>query len=277
MAILTLDQAFAGSRPPFRFAKSVTPTLVAGRPTSLWALAGAPGAGVFDTTLNGVVLSSSAGQVLGQLPHVDPGAANSHLFRFSAVSSAQPGVLSLFDRLWHNGGINATLTTAQAISPPQWPLRNPTNAANDTPSNSGYGVQLAVEVSAAMGAGTPTISVSYVNEQNAFGRVATNILATAASPAGGTVYFLGLQAGDNGVRSVSSITLSSSWTSGTINLVAYRPIVDLELPAAGVPNAVDALTSGRPRLYDGVVPWMVFTPSGTAATNLSGTHVETQG
>lgn len=277
MAINTLDQAYAGTRPPFRYAKGVTTTLVAGRPTSLWALGGAPGAGSFDATLNGVALSSSSAQVAGQLPHFDPAIGETRLYRFSGVSSAQGGVLSLFDRLWHNGGFTITSTGAQAITSPAWPARCPVSATDDTPSSNGYGVQLAVEVSAAAGAGTPTITISYTNDQGVAGRTATNILATAATPAGGTVYFIGLQAGDTGVRSPQSMTLSATWTSGTINLVAYRPLADLELAGAGIPNAVDALTSGRPREYNGVVPWMVFTPSTTAATNVSGLYVETQG
>ena len=277
MASNTLDAGFAGTRPPFRYAKGVTATLVAGRPTSLWALTGAPGPGGFDATLNGVVLSSSAAQVAGQLPHTDPASGESRLWRFSGVSSAQAGVLSLFDRLWHNGGFTITSITAQAITSPAWPSRCPTSAADETASVNGYGVQLAVEVSAAVGAGAPTITISYTNEAGVAGRTATNVLATVASPVAGTVHFMGLQAGDLGVRSVQSLTLSATWTSGTINLVAYRPITDLELAGVGVPNAVDALTSGRPREYNGVVPWLVFTPSTTSPTSLSGIYLETQG
>lgn len=57
MAITTLDGVIAGVRAPNYFAKAVTPTMVAGRPQSLWGLGGNPGAGSFDTTLAGVALS----------------------------------------------------------------------------------------------------------------------------------------------------------------------------------------------------------------------------
>ena len=61
MSILTLDGALAGMQPPRHFAKAVTPTLVAGRPHSLWYLGGAPGAGTMDsTTSGGAALSSSS-------------------------------------------------------------------------------------------------------------------------------------------------------------------------------------------------------------------------
>lgn len=276
MAITTLDGALAGMRPPFFFAKAVTATLVAGRPASLWSLAGAPGAGSFDTTLNGVVLSSTSAIPAGAIPHTDPATGNSYLGRFTA-GATQAGRVLLLDRLWHNGGFTITSTSAQAITSPTWPSRCPTSGTDDTPSTNGYGVLLAVEVSAATGAGTPTITVSYTNSAGTGGRTGTNIIATVATSAIGATYFIGLQAGDAGVRSVQSLTLSATWTSGTINLVAYRILADLELSGAFVPNALDSLTSGFPRLYNGVVPWLVFIPNTTTATNVSGTYVETQG
>lgn len=276
MAITSLDAAAAGARPAFFFAKAVTATLVAGRPASLWSLAGAPGAGSFDTTLNGVVLSSSSTIPNGALPHYNPASGNAHLHRFTAGATIAGRVL-LLDRLWHNGGYTITSTSAQNSTTPTWPSRCPTSGSDDTPSTNGYDVLLAVEVSAATGAGTPTITIGYTNSAGTASRTATNIIATVASSAIGATYFIGLQAGDVGVRSVQSLTLSATWTSGTINLVAYRVLADLELAGAFVPNAVDFLTGGAPRLYDGVVPWLVFIPATTTATNVSGTYQETHG
>lgn len=275
MAIATLDGIFAGMRPPVYFAKSVTATLVAGRPASLWSLAGTPGAGAFDTTLNGVVLSSTSTIPAGAIPHYDPASGNSYLAYLQAMAT-QAGTLLLLDRLWHNGGYTITIATAQASTTPTWPSRTPTSGIDDTPATTGQGVQLALEVSAATGAGTPTITVSYTNQAGTAGRTATNIIATVATSAIGATYFLGLQAGDTGVRSVQSLTLSATWTSGTINLVAYRKIAALPLQAL-VPNAMDSLTGAGQRLYNGVVPWLVFVPNTTTATTVSGTYIETQG
>ena len=103
MAITDLNGVVAGMRPPMFLSKGVTATLVAGRPASLWSLAGSPGAGAFDSTLNGVVLSSSSALVAGQIPHYDPGSGNAYLARLSA-NATQAGMLMLLDRLWHNGG-----------------------------------------------------------------------------------------------------------------------------------------------------------------------------
>jgi hypothetical protein len=274
MAISTQDGIVAGLRQPVRFAKSVTATLVAGRPASLWSLAGTPGAGSFDTTLNGVTLSSSSTIPAGALRHYDPASGNAYLAFLEAIAT-QDGVLELRDRIWHNGGFTITSTSAQSITSPTWPSRCPTSGTDDTPSTNGLGVGLALEISAAAGAAAPTITVSYTNDQGTSGRTGTNILATANSPAIGALYDIGWQAGDTGVRSVQSLTLSASWVSGTMNLVAYRHLASLPTGPRG--NALDFLTGGGARLYNGVVPWLVFIPNTTTATLVQGTLIETQG
>jgi len=270
MAITTLDGAIAGMQPTRFFSKSVTATLVAGRPASLWSLAGNPGAGAFNSTLNGVTLSSTSAQVNGQIYHADPGSGNAYLARLSGAAT-QAGCLLLLDRLWHNGGYTITSTGAQNSTTPTWPARDVAGSTN------GDGVLLACEISAATGAGTPTITCAYTNQAGTASRSATNIQATVASSAIGATYFIGLQAGDTGVRSLQSVTLSATWTSGTMNMVAYRVLAALEIPVAGVTNAIDVVTGGMPRLYNGTVPWLVFLPNTTTASIITGTYVETQG
>ena len=114
MAISTLDGAIGGFQPTRFFSKAITPTLVAGKPQSLWGLGGLPGAGGFDTTPIGVPLSSSSSNVNGQLPWVDPGSGNSYLARFVADATVG-GKLLLCDRLWHSGGYTITSTAPQGV------------------------------------------------------------------------------------------------------------------------------------------------------------------
>jgi hypothetical protein len=275
MSITTLDGIFAGLRPPQLIAKSVTATLVAGRPASLWALGGSPGAGAFDNTLNGVVLSSSSTIPNGAIPHYDPSSGNSYFAYLDAIAT-QAGRLLVLDRIWHNGGYTITSTSAQNSTTPTWPSRCPTSGVDDTPTTTGLGVLLALEISAATGAGTPTITISYTNQAGTAGRTATNVIATVASSAIGATYFIGLQAGDTGVRSVQSLTLSATWTSGTMNLVAFRQLASLSLQAL-IPNAADSLTGIGTRIYNGTVPWLVFVPNTTTATVITGSYTETQG
>lgn len=267
MAITTVDGVLAGSKPPTFFAKAVTGTLVAGRPHSLFYLAGIPGAAVAPTPgLGGAGLTTYG----GQLP-IPAASGNTHLARFSGVSSAQGGILMLCDRLWHNSGFTITSTGAQTVNSVAFPARD-INGTTD-----GNGVFLGVEVSTVTGAGVPTITVGYTNSLNASGKTATNSTPTVAASIAGTFYPIGLAAGDVGVRSVQSLTLSATWTSGVIHLVAYRPLAMLECSAAGIPNAVDALTSGMPRMYDNTVPFLIFIPQTTTSTAITGTAVFTQG
>lgn len=270
MAITTLDGALAGMQAPVGFAKAVTGTMVAGRPWSTWALAGNPGAGSFDTTLAGVALSSSSSLVNGQLRHVNPGSGNAYLAGLSATAT-QAGLLLLCDRLWHNGGFTITQATAQTVNSATWPARDIAGSTN------GDGVFLGLEISSGAGAAAPTITVGYTNQAGTSSRTATNSFATANSPAAGSFFPIGLQAGDTGVRSVQTLTLSVSWVSGTMNLVAYRVLAALPLAGAFIPNAIDALTGGLPRLYDGTVPFLIFIPNTTTTSYISGVYQETHG
>lgn len=266
MAITTVDQLLAGMQYPREFIKAATPTLVAGRPHSLFYLAGMPGAAVAPTPgLAGAALTTYN----GQLPFTNPASGNSYLARLSAQATIA-GQLLLCDRLWHNSGFTITSTGSQTVNSATWPARSADGTTN------GAGVLLGVEISTATGSGTPTITVSYTNSANQGSKSGTNTVATAASSAIGAFYPIGLAAGDVGVRSVQSLTLSATWTSGTMHLVAYRPLARLDLGAL-TPNSLDAITGGMPRLFDNSVPFLIFIPSTTTASVITGHAIWSQG
>lgn len=270
MAITTVDGVIAGFKPPQFINKELSGTLVIGRSYTPFYAVGIPSAAVAPTPgINGVAVTSYAGQI----PFTNPSAGqNTYLARFIAFPTAQGGTITLADRLWHNSGISVTtFPTAQSLTSVTFPARDNNGSSN------GEGVFLGVEVSTATGAGTPGITVVYTNSDNAPNRTATSILATSASSPIGTFYPLGLQSGDKGVKSIQSIALSASWTSGTIHLVAYRPLVTITSVTGGVAGVVDALTSGLPRMYDNTVPFLIYTPNATTSTGIMGTMTVTQG
>lgn len=278
MAIATLDAALAGMQMPQPFAKIATPTLVAGRPHSLWYLGGAPGTGAAPAnTAGGTSLSSTSALVAGQIPHYDPGSGNAYLAQLVAAAS-QPGTLLLCDRLMqvagNSGGtaISVTTTTAQTINSGALPSRDRAGSAN------GDGVQWGLEIIAATAGGlaTPQLN-SYTNQAGTAAHSANVIDTYVVSSAIGAFYRFGLQAGDTGIKSVEQLTLNVSMTSGTICLVAYRVLAALPLSAANVSGAIDALTSGFPRLFNGTVPFLLFIPNTTTAAAISGVYAETQG
>lgn len=267
MAITTLDGALAGMQYPREIVKALTGTMVAGRPHSLLYLAGIPGAAVAPTPgLGGAALTTYA----GQLPFTNPASGNTHVARLAGQATIA-GQLLLVDRLWHNSGIVITQTTPQTIDSVAWPARSADGTAN------GEGVLVGVEVSAVTGAGTPTLTIGYTNQAGTAGKTGTNVVAAVASSIAGTFYPIGLAAGDTGVRSIQTLTLSATWTSGTIHLVAYRILARLELTAANTPNAIDCLTSGFSRMYDNSVPFVIFVPSTTTTSNITGHAIWTQG
>lgn len=267
MTITTLDGALAGMQYPREFVKALTGTMVAGRPHSLFYLAGIPGAGVAPTPgIGGEQLTTLS----GQLPFTNPVSGNTYLSRFQAQATIS-GTLLLCDRLWQNSGIDETLTTEQVFTASAAiPSRDANGAAN------GDQVYAGVEVSTVTGAGTPTLTLKYTNQAGSAGKTATNVVSTVAASIAGTFYPIGLAAGDTGIQKAESLTLSATWTSGEIHVVLYRVLARLEL-IAQTGNAVDALTSGFPRMYNNSVPFLIFIPNTTTTSNISGQVIWSQG
>lgn len=250
MALTTLAGVKAGLIPPAFFTKlGLTSTLLV---ASSWKLAGNPVAGANDATLNGVTLSAPQ---TGAIPWSNPLSGNSYLARFQA-QVGRPGLatspcsLILCDRLWHNGGFTITSTSPQSITSPTWPARD------ELGGTAGQGVLLGLEVSATVGSGTPTITVAYTDSDNN-AQTSTAVSTGVTTSVAGTLYLISLAAGSRGVKSVQSLTLSASWISGTINLVAFRPIASLENPIPFTSSALDAVTAGLPRIYDSSVLFFI--------------------
>lgn len=273
MAIATLDALLAGVQPPRLFAKGPFSSTVAGRVCSTWGMGGIPGPGSYDGTLNGATLSSTSSLPAGAMPRIDgQGGSNSYLARLQGQLNVNlAGTVLLIDRLWHNGGYTITATSAQTSTTPTWPARDNNGAT------SGDGVLIGLEVSATIGAGTPTLTLSYTNQAGTSGRTSTNVMGTATTPVAGSFWMFGLQGADTGVQSVQSLTLSATWSSGTINLVAFRILAAMEIPGTNSANAIDAVTGGMPRIYDGSVLQFLVMPSTGAVLNLTGSYVESQG
>lgn len=261
-----LNEAAYGAMPPVEFVKALTPTLVAGRPHVLNYLAGAPGAMVAPTPgVAGAALTAYPGSLRFQNPL--PG-LETRLMRLQAQAT-QGGSLLLCDRLWHNSGLSATSTLAQPVNSVAWPARDSSGAID------GEQVLVGLEVSTATGAGTPALTLGYTDSDGVAGMIGVNSVATVASSPAGSFYPMGLAAGDRGVRGIQTFQLSTSWTSGVFHLVAYRVLARLEL-AAGIPNAIDALTSGFVKHHDNTVPFLMWIPSATTATGINGHVIFTQ-
>ncbi len=267
MAITTLDGVIAGMQPPEEFLKVGAGTQVVGRMYSPFYVTGRPGAAVAPIPgLAGAALTTYAGQI----PFTN-GAADQYLARFAA-QSATLGSLFLCDRLWHNSGIVVTQTTAQTINSVAWPARDNAGTAD------GAGIRIGLEISTATGAGAAVVSAVYTNQAGTGSRTATCRPAYTASSVAGTFYDFSLAAGDSGVRSIQTYTATVSMTSGVVHLVAYRILARIGLTVANTEAAIDALTSGMPRLHDNTVLFLLLLPAVTTApTLMSGQVICTHG
>jgi hypothetical protein len=251
MAITTLDGAIAGMQAPVPIIKTGITTAAVGamRGYTLWYAAGNPGASVANAAgINGDAVTPADGTaVQGRIPRTNPGAGNAHLARL-AISASTAGTLWLIDRLWHNSGLVTTSTTAQAITPATLPARDGAGATN------GANVMAAIEWSATGGAGVPTVTLTYTDQDGNTGATGT---FTGVAP--------------------TSFIQSATRTSGTMHLVLFRVLAQIEVTSANIGNAIDALTAGMPRVYDDSVLQLVWFPSATTATNFQGNYIETQG
>lgn len=259
MAITTMDGLVAALQP---FGEDVLKAAftgeAAGQYHSMLYLAGRPGAAVAPTPgLAGAALTTYAGQI--QVPALVSG-KNIHLARLEFSQAANIGAVTVLDRLWHNSGIVVATLTAQTVNSVAWPARSQDGTTN------GNGVMVAIEVSTATtnaGAITNT-TMSYTNELGTAGRTAT-IGSFPATAVAGTFVPFNLAAGDQGVRSIQSVTLGTSYGGGTIHLVAYRELASLGSPVANVSATAGPIELGLPRMYDNSVPFLVYTLAGTAA------------
>jgi hypothetical protein len=274
MAITTLDNVIAGTQAPIYFNKLTGTMEAVAVLHSTFYSAGFPGPAAAPTSaLAGDALTSYAGQL--PMPSF---ANNTYLLRFTGMGTQSWTKLLLCDRLWHNASIAETTTTGQTINSTAWPARDANGSTN------GFGVMVGIEVSTATtnGAAVTNTTLTYTNSAGTNSRTAT-IPATMpgggfpATAVAGTFVPFTLQAGDQGVRSIQTLTLGTSYGGGEIHLVAYRVLATLDTIFLNVAASMDMTTTGFPRLYDNTVPWIIHQPSLTTAVSLRGLISVTQG
>jgi hypothetical protein len=223
-----------------------------------WA-PGAPG-------INGRATDGTASGDVGCLRVANaPGGSINLLTNIDGTASVA-GEVRIIDLMWVNTGIVVTTTTAQAIVPAAIPARDLDGTTN------GRGVLAGILVTAATtnaGAITNT-TISYTNSDGTAGRTAT-MASFPATAVVGTVVWFQLQAGDQGVRSVQSITLGTSYAGGSISLILATWLMSRGDTIVNVaPQSQQLPMESGVRLYDGVCMLPIGVRSATTATNIQG-------
>lgn len=269
MALDTLDAVVAGFQPPQQLLKVGTTMEAAGVWHTFWYTGGRPAAATANAAgVNGRACSASTPGT-GHIPRSNPTGGDVARLARLGIAASQPGTFMLIDRLWENSGLSVTSTSPQGITAAALPARD------NNASTNGEGVFAAVEWSSTGGAGTPTVTLTYTDQDN--NPSATAAFTGTATPQAGTFEIFPLAAGDSGIRAPSSFVQSATRTSGTMHLVLFRIIALVEITAANIGNAIDPLTSGMPRIFDDACLQLLWLPNTTTAVNLQGQYIETQG
>ncbi len=197
----------------------------------------------------------------------------------STVATAVPAIVEFVDVLGYYPLTSTTVTTAQTLN----------NTVTLPRYTDGAGVRAYIVAVGTMGAGTPNLSISYTNQAGVAGRVmpvTVSAVATAvqshivhSDPSAGKYFpFLPLQAGDTGIRSIQTVTLSATMTSGSLAIVLCKPITSLPLTTAGVMAERNLMTQlpSLPRIYDGAnLNMLFFTAAATVTATPFVGYIET--
>lgn len=238
---------------------------------------GHPGAWVLGTPgVNGANFDCSTGAgatVAGAHVVAAPSSGNLYLTGLTIQNSVNEQ-MQLVDLLWYNTGLSVTTTGAQAVSPAGFPARDRNGSTN------GEGVKVGLYALTALGnaAAVSNTTISYTDESGNAGATGTFQAAIGyqapATPVIGTFMPFTLAAGDRGVRTLASVTLATTYTSGTMSLIAYRPLVTLGTSVANVPATISFPAPGI-RIYGGTCFAFLNVGSATLAlANASFTVVE---
>ena len=254
--------------------KSGTASDATGYWYSYWKDTGFPGAWSPGTPgINGRVTDGTTAADAGSLPIWTP---TGNLFVSKAsINSSVLHSFWVFDVLWVNTGLSVTTTTAQNITFPTLPARDFTGTAN----GEGCMVGLVTTTANTNGSAISNSTINYTNSDGTSGRTGTLVNVAGenipATPVIGTTVWFSLAAGDNGVRSVESITLGTSLGGGAVSLIVARPIVQISPTLANV-AATNEYDSPGVRIFNGSTLLLFAKTSATTATTVNGSLVITE-
>jgi hypothetical protein len=152
------------------------------------------------------------------------------------MNSQFAGSFIVCDRLSHQGGLVANVSTTQTTNLPTAALTRYTG---------GDGVMLGITIQTAIGSTATTISAEYTNQAGT-GSKNTPLVQIGGTGFNGLGRFilLPLESGDTGVRSVESVTLTASTgTAGSLGVVLFKPLYAICVSdASAVPSAAGFIT-----------------------------------
>lgn len=241
MAITSADGWFAATKQATMIRKTSAAVSVAATPFSLWAEAGSPGAGVLavgNTTTGIVPTDATIGSPIVNAYGVG---TTGYLSNAAYRNSVASGCI-LYDRLFHVGSVSLlALATTTLASQPSYAAR--------CPGGSYAGLEIWLEINAAVSATATTVAVTYTNAVGVAGRTTGAVSVNAFTTK--RIVFMPLQAGDAGVQKIDTIVVGGVVaTTGTVNVIVARTLGVFDVRIA---NGLDAQAwdlLGGPVVYE---------------------------
>lgn len=196
----------------------------------------------------------------GALP-LSNGAVQNWIMR-SYLSSTQTGTIIIFDRLWSCGGMGFGASTYTITTPGSLPARITDNGA---------GCELWCEIFVA-GVGTVTgnLVATYVNPAGTTSRTAT-IVGPQSGPVQGQLQQFPLQAGDGGIKQLTSVQNTATWTSATYGVSILKRVMEIPFTVANAGVLMDWAGCGLAPVAADACLMFAYQASGAVAPIIFGT------
>jgi hypothetical protein len=234
MTITTLDGYIAAAKQQVQIDKTASYTTVAANWSTLFHLAGNPGAGTLNVgnTANGLVPTDA----VAGFPIINAFGGTGYLAQVR-FGNTVIGRLRLYDRLFHAGAyaFNANVTLAS----------QPSYAGRIVDGNYGE-TELWIEVVTAM-TGALAVTVTYTNQSGVTGR-STGAFSLPSGAIVGRMFQMPLQAGDTGIQKIESV-VGATATAGTFNVVVARPLWSGAVLVAGGGDNHGMDQTGLPQIF----------------------------
>jgi hypothetical protein len=285
MAITSVNDLLSAYRQRIRFLKTGTRTSVtAGLAYATRDLIGYPrsnpptnGAGsLVMTNISGMTAAGlkpqgdSTNAPIWGVPEIFSNTGRYHLGHLEANAlGVAGGSLMVVDMIWAHGTITTNTTVnVSSTGTTDISARVPKKADGTTVDYSG--VQLAVEVVAALGA-SATITATYTDQDNNTGHT-TGAVSAVASAGAGRIVFIPLATGDKGIKQIETIT-TANISTGQLNVILYRDLAISMLANSGDADNKDAFALGFEELFatSALAVWEV-----AGATTMGGFRLGTQ-
>lgn len=169
----------------------------------------------------------------GAMPYVNASVQN-YLVRATVRGSgpatpASGNTFTLYDRLWHCAGMGFAAATYTVATPGDLPARI-------TDAGAGCELWLICDPASNTGAGSGTITAAYLNPAGA----AKTATFAVSELIGGIMraqncYRMTLQAGDSGIKQLTSVTNDTTFVSGTWGAMIIKPIATLPILPSNQP------------------------------------------